>query len=767
MKTNVKKYTYNDEFISNKEKDEKQFGEKIADLIYSEWWGGGEYSKRKQWIVEMRKFATGTHDMNFYKNWLCGATNNELSKYFNVDFKTRLKILPTILNLIKNNIDETFFEPRSFAIDPISQEKRKNFRDGKISLMVSQDLLKNAKESLGIDLIGNQEIPQSIEEIDLDMELNYKTKIEKAEDLLISTILNDNYFKETIKPKINEDLVDIGIGVLKCIIDNRRGLVIEYVDPENWGHSFTNDRFFRDCNYFFEKKDVTIAELKNATKENLDTEQLKKAMSLDSFLNGTNNPLDNVKIPILHFSYKTSHINTIKVKSEDQASREIEDAYDVWYEGIYIIHNSYKKLVKWERMQNIPEYKGSILPPYVAVAPKIRNSKYYSLLNNAIPTFKELQKLDLKIQHLSTELKQNTIEMPESFLTGVDIMGKKYSPEEIMGLFFGKGIKIVFDYDSNGLPYRESGINERPAVNNSNLERAVNLYASRLNQLNYILGVNEYLDGAGPNPKTSVTGLELVQLNSNTRTRHIVDSSLMISLNTCQVISSRLNDLFKYSKELKEIYISKVSSEDVSVLEELQKRDLHYYGIYMSYVPTQKERQELETNIQIALEKGFIDLNAAITIKRIKNIRSAELILKQEIKKNRNRLQQEAKEKMDYNANANAQAALIAEEARRATAKINHEFEMEKMALEYKYKEASAINQGRIDMQVANNSYDGKIIIEELKSGANVDIAKYKKDREEHTRLKVVNQNAKNQSKLIEQRKNGITPNFEDDNQDE
>lgn len=779
MKTNNNKtYTYNDEFLSNKEKNDFRFGKKIAHMIYNEWWGGNQYRSRKNWINEMRKFASGTHDMDFFKKWLCGKGNQEIyDKYFNVDFKTRLKILPTLLNIIKNNIDETYFEPRCFAIDPVSNEKKTKLRDSKIALMSAQNMLKQAKEIVGVDLIGQQEIPQSVQEIDLDIQLNYKSKVEQSEELLISTVLNDNYFKEIVKPRVNEDLVDIGIGVTRCYIDNIKGLVIKYVDPENWGHSFTSDPFFRDCNYFFEKMDISIAELKNQTSEAIDVEELKKALSWNSPSRLDDNKLENTKIPVIAFCYKTSHTNIFKKKKNkygsfsmidktetgytpvtESASEKIEDAYDVWYEGLFIIQPNYQKLVKWELMENVPEYKGEILPPYVAVAPKIRKNKYFSLLNNAIPTFRDLQRLDLKIQQLESELRPNTIVLSQSILTGIDIAGKHYTGDELLALRFGKGIEIDTETDDNGNPTRNLPINERQTIPNPSLTIAVNQYVQKLAILKNILGQNDYTDASTPNPKTLVGVMELVRLSSNTATRHIVDSSLMISLNNCQVISSRLNDVFRYSDKLKERYINKVSSEDITVIEDLKERDIHYFGVYMDYVPTQKERMDLEADMDIALREGSIDISVRTTIRRIKNIRLAEQILKQEIRKYRNRIQQEKKDNIDYNANANAQAAQAAEEERRKTSTLQNQEKAELMQLEFYYKESLSEAETQRQLLLNRETLQGKVIIEQVKQGSDFDIAKYIKDREEQTKLKTIDRSALRQSELIDQRKFGTPP---------
>ena len=52
------------------------------------------------------------------------------------------------------------------------------------------------------------------------------------------------------------------MGLLKQVLINLNGVVVEYVDPSNLIYSYTNDPNFEDIYYVGEIKSMTLAEIK-------------------------------------------------------------------------------------------------------------------------------------------------------------------------------------------------------------------------------------------------------------------------------------------------------------------------------------------------------------------------------------------------------------------------------------------------------------------------------------------------------------------------
>ena len=79
--------------------------------------------------------------------------------------------------------------------------------------------------------------------------------------------------------------------------------------------------------------------------------------------------------------------------------------------------------------------------------------------------------------------------------------------------------------------------------------------------------------------------------------------------------------------------LQSISVYNAKTLSEISNLNLHDFGIYLELEPEEEEKQMLEQNIQIALQGGGIDLEDAIDIRQIKNIKLANQLLKQKRKK--------------------------------------------------------------------------------------------------------------------------------------
>ena len=79
--------------------------------------------------------------------------------------------------------------------------------------------------------------------------------------------------------------------------------------------------------------------------------------------------------------------------------------------------------------------------------------------------------------------------------------------------------------------------------------------------------------------------------------------------------------------------------------------------MYLQLEPEEEEKAQLEQNIQMALQQGGIDLEDAIDIRQIHNLKLANDLLKQKRKKRQAMEQQQAQMNIQAQADANAQTA--------------------------------------------------------------------------------------------------------------
>ena len=66
----------------------------------------------------------------------------------------------------------------------------------------------------------------------------------------------------------------------------------------------------------------------------------------------------------------------------------------------------------------------------------------------------------------------------------------------------------------------------------------------------------------------------------------------------------------------------------MELLDEIKELHLHDFGIFIELSPDEEEKQMLEQNIQVCLSAGQIDVDDAIDIRSIKNVKIASQILK-------------------------------------------------------------------------------------------------------------------------------------------
>ena len=268
-----------------------------------------------------------------------------------------------------------------------------------------------------------------------------------------------------------------------------------------------------------------------------------------------------------------------------------------------------------------------------------------------------------------------------------------------------------------------------------------------------VTGLNEARDGSMPDANALVGIQKLAALNSNTATRHILRSGLFILERLSECISYRLSDMLEYS-EMKMDFVKNIGKFSVDILDSIKDLHLHDFGIYIELHPDEEEKAMLEQNIQTSLSAGKIDIDDAIDIRSIKNVKIASQLLKVRKKRKEDSDQKRQQQNIALQAQANQEASQTAEAAKaqskmmqmEAEAKIEQlksELEMARMDKEFQLKAQLIQLQQGMSAQIKANESQAKIGKE-----------KYKEDRKDQRTAKQASQ----QSKLIHQRKQDLDP---------
>ena len=233
-------------------------------------------------------------------------------------------------------------------------------------------------------------------------------------------------------------------------------------------------------------------------------------------------------------------------------------------------------------------------------------------------------------------------------LNEVDLgTGQAYNPEDALRMFFQTGSVIGRSFTQDG-DFNNAKVPIQQLNSNSGqgkIQSLVGTYNHYMAMLRDVTGLNEARDGATPDFLfVSLDYRKLAALSSNTATRHILDAGLAMSERLCTALSSRIADLIEYS-DFREEFVNQVGKFNVGILEEISQLYLSDFGIFIEVAPDEEQRAQLEQNIQMALSKQDINLEDAIDIREIKNIKLANQMLKVRRKAKQDQEQKAAQQK--------------------------------------------------------------------------------------------------------------------------
>ena len=263
--------------VTNAEKNSQEYGRQVAQAIESEWFNQGGYGNRfatnYNHFHSLRLYARGEQPVQKYKDEL--AINGDLS-YLNLDWKP-VPVISKFVDIVTNGITEKKYEIKAYAQDPESSKKRTDYVEAIMMDMLVKDEAMQLSQDLGVNAFQTsnpENLPQSKEELELHMQLDYKQSIEIAEEEAINHVLAKNRFDQ-VRKRFNYDLTVLGIGAVKTNWNKANGVKVEYCDPANLVYSYTEDPNFEDVYYVGEVKAITIPELKKQF-PNISQEELKK-----------------------------------------------------------------------------------------------------------------------------------------------------------------------------------------------------------------------------------------------------------------------------------------------------------------------------------------------------------------------------------------------------------------------------------------------------------------------------------------------------------
>ena len=771
--------------VSDQEKSTWEYGSQVAMAIENEWFSQGRTNGNRyltNWnnFHQLRLYARGEQSTQKYKDEL--SINGDLS-YLNLDWQP-VPILSKFVDIVVNGISQKTYDIKAYAQDPSSVKKRTKYANKIYEDMLSKEYLDMMKSTLGMNLYQSPEssLPGSEEELELHMQLSYKQAIEIAEEETISGVLAQNKYDLT-RRRLNMDLTVLGIAATKTCFNTAEGITVDYVDPAYMVYSYTEDPNFEDIYYVGEVKSITIPELKKEF-PNISEEELQRIQQMPGnrqYVTGWGNYDENT-VQVMYFEYKSYSNQVFKIKKtpqglekalekDDQFNPPENDGFErvsrtieVLYSGAKVLGSN--TLLDWRMAENMTRPFADttkVEMNYAICAPRMYKGRIESMVSKCIGFADMIQLTHLKLQQVMSRLVPDGVFLDMDGLAEVDLgNGTNYNPAEALNMYFQTGSIVGRSLNQDGemnrgrVPVQELTSSSGQAK----IQSLIQTYQYYLQMIRDVTGLNEARDGSLPD-KSTLVGLQKMAANaSNVATKHIVQSSLYLTLKIAENIALKVADCLEYPLTAESL-VNSISTYNVSTLDQVKRLNLHDFGIYLQLEPDDEEKAQLEANMQMALQQGSLDLEDVIDIRQIHNLKLANQMLK--IKRKEKAKQDQVNQQSNIAAQGQAQAdtaekvALSEVEKQEAINGSKVKFEQAKSQMELQRMQAAAqIEQQKMQVQFQFDMQLKQMEVQSTqgKEGA-IEDRKDKRSKMEATQ----------QSQLISQRQNDSAPqNFEEQN---
>jgi len=397
---------------------------------------------------------------------------------------------------------------------------------------------------------------------------------------------------------------------------------------------------------------------------------------------------------------------------------------------------------------------------YSIVAPRMYKGRIESIVSRCTGFADMIQLTHLKMQQVLSKMMPDGVYMDADGLAEIDLgNGTNYNPQEALNMYFQTGSVIGRSFTQEG-DMNPGKVPIQPlqtGAGGQKLQTLIATYNYYMQMIRDVTGLNEARDGSTPDSRALVGVQKLAAANSNTATRHILDAGLFITADVAEGLSLRVSDVLEFSPN-RENFIQKIGSFNVAILEELEDLHLYDFGIVLELTPDEEEKGRLENNIQTALSAGLVDLEDAIDIREVKNLKLANQLLKVRRKQKQERDQAMQQQNMQAQAQANAQSQQVAAQAevQKDQALFQTKAQLEQLKSQLEQQKMQAEVAAKKELMGLEFQYNMQL------KGIEVDGQKQKESDKEDRKDERTKLQASQQSELIEQRQKQTGPkNFE------
>ena len=716
-------YGYPSPFAPDETKENKEYGLQYFQRMYREWAGKDSVilNQKRRRTTEQRAYAEGLQSSTKYKDLMNKSGDDS---YLNLDWSI-VPIVPKFVDIIVGSMTNQDYKISCTAIDPISTQKRKDDKLDMVVSMMTKDFNKELEEITGLPFGTENDVPETKEELELFMELNYKQATEIAMEQGIELAFNLNDFKE-VSRRIIRDLVVVGTASCKTFL-NGDGINIRYVDPEYLVTSYSNRPDYKNMIHAGEVIKITLQELKRMAGDEFSEEDYRQIA--EAYLGKNNNPsklskasyyVDGMEmydydkylvdvmdaefksVSDIHYEKKQTQFGTSTVNKKKKGYKapkkskfereQIKPAFEVWYSGKYIIGTDY--IFDYGKKKNMLRPKSNLtrsVSSYIVYTPNMYNMNNKSLVERMMPFADQIQLVHLKMQQLIAKTRPKGMAIELGSIEGVTKGdGNTFTPLEIQDVYEQTGNLYFRMLDDGGAATGSPRpVQELSGGIGGALQELILAYRYNLDRLREVTGVNEVREGSAPNKESLVGVQKMALLASNNATRFINDAYVNIMERTAFSASLALQDLVQYKGAYKG-YVDAIGETTLKVVDIGKDVTLHDFGIKVQALPDEEEKQMIEQNIQQSLAQKELRLEDAIMVRNIGNIKLANQMLVLRRKKYAKEQAEKAQRDMQMNAQVQQQSAQQAAQAQAQVEQMKQQAETQRLQTEFQLKEQFA-----------------------------------------------------------------------------
>lgn len=720
---NKRKGSFPDPLADTETKKTKDYGLKYAKAIESQWGkitsATSLYGRRNVVFDRNRDYANGTQDTNIYKKLLRSLNPNDGDgSLMNLDY-TPVPILPKFVRVVVNKILSRNPYPNLEAVDPLSSSEKNN-KKRKIEIQIeAKKQLQQLKKETGMVIGTNpDELPDSLEEAEILLGTNVKTDAEIAAQIGTNMTLSWNDFNDNTLRRCVNDLVSLGMAVVKRSNDPNEGIKTDYVDPARFIHSYTEDPGFNDMVYAGHIKTITIQELKRIAGHELQEEDFEKIANSVKNKEGNNSSVFNkhsynqrmmrqeygydeymvdvldfefISVDCIYFEEKENRFGNTNFFMKgfdyeekqgsvfDRKPHKMEIA--TVYGGSFIMDGC-DLMFNYGMVRNIPKNIHDISKArlsYSVAATNIRDMMPKSMVDGCTGFADMLQLTHLKIQQAIAKAKPDGLIIDIEGLENVQLgKGGELQPLDLHDIYEQTG---VFYYRSKN---PEGGFQNPPVreIGNSirNINELIGLYNHYLRMIRDATGINEMMDASTPKGDTLVGVQQNAIAAGNNAIYDITNASMVLYKRVCEDIVKCVQ-ILPPDSVLYRMYENAIGKENMSVLSSFKDLPMYNFGVQIVKEMEDQDKAYLEQNIQMSLQQKEIDIEDSIAIRNMKDINQAERLLVVRRKKRMAKQQEMAMQNSQAQAQAAQQAAQMAAQAKMQEMQMEAQLEAQQLQL--------------------------------------------------------------------------------------